>query len=127
MSNLSTLGGHVEIQNWVVLGGGVLVHQFTKIVEHAFIGGGFRVVQDVPPFILGADAPLAYQGINSTGLKRRGFSPSDRKVIKERYKLYFKSTGSRNKSILKIEKEFPKSSLKDQILNFIRSSNRGII
>jgi UDP-N-acetylglucosamine acyltransferase len=127
MSNLTTLGGHVEVQNWVVLGGGVLVHQFTKIGEHAFIGGGFRVVQDVPPFILGADSPLAFQGINSTGLKRRGFSPSDRKIIKEIYKVYFRLTENRNESILKIEKEFPKSSLRDQILNFIRSSNRGII
>jgi len=127
MSNLSTLGGHVEVQNWVVLGGGVLVHQFTKIGEHAFIGGGFRVVQDVPPFILGADSPLAFQGINSTGLKRRGFSPSDRKIIKEIYKVYFRLTENRNESILKIEKEFPKSSLRDQILNFIRSSTRGII
>ena len=127
MSNLTTLGGHVEVQNWVVLGGGVLVHQFTKIGEHAFIGGGFRVVQDVPPFILGANSPLAFQGINSIGLKRRGFSPSDRKIIKEIYKVYFRLTENRNESILKIEKEFPKSSLRDQILNFIRSSNRGII
>lgn len=127
MSNLTTLGGHVEIQNWVVLGGGVLVHQFTKIGEHAFIGGGFRVVQDVPPFILGADSPLTYQGINSIGLKRRGFSPSDRKIIKEIYKVYFKLAANRNESIFKIEKEFPKSSVRDQILNFIKFSNRGII
>ena len=127
MSNLTTLGGHVEIQNWVVLGGGVLVHQFTKIGEHAFIGGGFRVVQDVPPFILGADSPLAYKGVNNLGLKRRGFSPSDRKIIKEIYKVYFSLEANRSESILKIEKEFLKSSLRDKILNFIKSSNRGII
>ena len=127
MSNLTTLGGHVEIQNWVVLGGGVLVHQFTKIGEHAFIGGGFRVVQDVPPFILGADSPLAYKGVNNLGLKRRGFSPSDRKIIKEIYKVYFSLESNRNESILKIEKEFLKSSLRDKILHFIKSSNRGII
>ena len=127
MSNLTTLGGHVEIQNWVVLGGGVLVHQFTKIGEHAFIGGGFRVVQDVPPFILGAGSPLEYKGVNNLGLKRRGFSPSDRKIIKEIYKVYFRLEANRNESILKIEKEFLKSSLRDKILNFIKSSNRGII
>ena len=127
MSNLTTLGGHVEIQNWVVLGGGVLVHQFTKIGEHAFIGGGFRVVQDVPPFILGAGSPLEYKGVNNLGLKRRGFSPSDRTIIKEIYKVYFSLEANRNESILKIEKEFLKSSLRDKILNFIKSSNRGII
>ena len=85
MSNLSTLGGHVEVGEWAVLGGGVLVHQFTKIGEHAFIGGGFRAVQDVPPFILAAEHPLMYKGINSVGLKRRGFSKEDRKSIKNIY------------------------------------------
>jgi len=127
MSNLTTLGGHVEIQDWVVLGGGVLVHQFTKIGEHAFIGGGYRVVQDVPPFILGAETPLKFQGINSTGLKRRGFSPADRKVIKEIYKLYFRSEMNRKESINKIKNEFSDSLIKTQIIDFIESSNRGII
>ena len=61
MANLSTLGGHVEIGDWASLGGGVLVHQFCKIGEHAFIGGGFRSVQDVPPYILAAEEPLNYQ------------------------------------------------------------------
>jgi UDP-N-acetylglucosamine acyltransferase len=127
MSNLTTLGGHVEVENWVVLGGGVLVHQFTKIGEHAFVGGGFRVVQDIPPFILAAETPLSYQGINGTGLKRRGFSPSDRKIIKDIYKEYFYSKRSRSESILKIKENFSNSSYKNQILNFIESSKRGII
>ena len=87
MSNLSTLGGHVELGDWVVLGGGVLVHQFTKIGAHAFVGGGFRVVQDVPPFIIAADHPLVFKGINSVGLKRRGFNLQDRSMIKKIYKI----------------------------------------
>ena len=69
MSNLSTLGGHVEVGDWAILGGGVLVHQFTKIGSHVLIGGGFRAVQDVPPFILAADHPLKYKGVNLVGLK----------------------------------------------------------
>lgn len=127
MSNLTTLGGHVEVENWVVLGGGVLVHQFTKIGEHAFVGGGFRVVQDIPPYILAAETPLSYQGINGTGLKRRGFSPADRKIIKEIYKEYFYSKRNRNESILKIKEKFPDSPFKKQILYFIDTSKRGII
>lgn len=127
MSNLTTLGGHVEVENWVVLGGGVLVHQFTKIGEHAFVGGGFRVVQDIPPFILAAETPLSYQGINGTGLKRRGFSPSDRKIIKEIYKEYFHPKRNRNESILIIKEKFPDSLFKNQILDFIDTSERGII
>jgi len=127
MSNLTTLGGHVEVENWVVLGGGVLVHQFTKIGKHSFVGGGFRVVQDIPPFILAAETPLSYQGINGTGLKRRGFSPADRKIIKEIYKEYFNSKRNRNESISIIKEKIPESLFKNQILDFIESSKRGII
>jgi len=127
MSNLSTLGGHVEVGEWAVLGGGVLVHQFTKIGVHAFIGGGFRAVQDVPPFILAAEHPLTYKGINSVGLKRRGFSPEDRKSIKKIYHMYFKSGLNRDEALNKIKTESPPSSIKDQIIDFIYTSDRGII
>ena len=127
MSNLSTLGGHVEVGEWAVLGGGVLVHQFTKIGAHAFIGGGFRAVQDVPPFILAAEHPLSYKGVNSVGLKRRGFSLEDRKLIKKTYHVYFKSGLNRDDALNKIEKEISSSVIKDQIINFIKTSDRGII
>ena len=127
LSNLSTLGGHVQIGNWAVLGGGVLVHQFTKIGEHAFIGGGFRVVQDVPPFILAAESPLKFQGINSIGLKRRGISIDDRKLIKKIYKTFFLSGLNRKTALKVIEKEFPKNSIKELIVGFINSSERGIL
>ena len=127
MSNLSTLGGHVEVGEWAVLGGGVLVHQFTKIGEHAFIGGGFRAVQDVPPFILAAEHPLSYKGVNSVVLKRRGFSLEDRKLIKKTYHVYFKSGLNRDDALNKIKKEIPSSVIKDQIINFIQTSDRGII
>lgn len=127
MSNLSTLGGHVEVGEWAVLGGGVLVHQFTKIGAHAFIGGGFRAVQDVPPFILAAEHPLSYRGVNSVGLKRRGFSLEDRKLIKKTYHVYFKSGLNRDDALNEIKKEIPSSVIKDQIINFIQTSDRGII
>lgn len=127
MSNLSTLGGHAEVGEWAVLGGGVLVHQFTKIGAHAFIGGGFRAVQDVPPFILAAEHPLSYKGVNSVGLKRRGFSLEDRKLIKKTYHVYFKSGLNRDDALNEIKKEIPSSVIKDQIINFIQTSDRGII
>ena len=127
MSNLSTLGGHVELGDWVVLGGGVLVHQFTKIGAHAFVGGGFRVVQDVPPFIIAADHPLVFKGINSVGLKRRGFNLQDRKIIKKIYKIYFSSGSNRKDAVKKVLSEIPSSEIKRQIINFIESSDRGII
>ena len=127
MSNLSTLGGHVTLEDWVVLGGGVLVHQFTKVGQHAFVGGGFRVTQDVPPYILAAENPLTYKGINSIGLKRRGFSLEKRTEIKKIYQTYFQSGINRKKSIGIVQSELPSTNIKNTIIDFILSSQRGII
>jgi len=127
MSNLSTLGGHVTVDNWAVLGGGVLVHQFSKIGEHSFIGGGFRAVQDVPPYILAAEEPLKFQGINSVGLKRRGFSLDDRKVIKNVYKIFFLSKKNRKDALLNINAQYPDNKIAKNIVSFISLSGRGII
>jgi UDP-N-acetylglucosamine acyltransferase len=127
MANMATLGGHVEIGEWASLGGGVLVHQFCRIGAHAFIGGGFRVVQDVPPFILAAGEPLCFGGTNRIGLKRRGFSMEDRQIIKNTYQIFFNSKLNRNEALQKIESEIKPSNYKDQIFDFIRSSERGII
>ncbi len=127
MANMATLGGHVEIGDWASLGGGVLVHQFTKIGAHAFIGGGFRAVQDVPPFVLCAEEPLKFQGINRIGLKRRGFSQEEMKIIKNTYLIYFRSALNRNDALAKIETEIPDTPYRNQILDFLRSSERGII
>tara|TARA_Y100001970_G_scaffold59420_1_gene75579 strand:- start:450 stop:1046 length:597 start_codon:yes stop_codon:yes gene_type:complete len=127
LSNLCTLGGHVEIDDWVVLGGGVLVHQFTKIGVHSFVGGGFRVTQDIPPFILAADYPLKFKGLNRVGLKRRGFSVEERQSMKMIYGIYFQSKLDRKSALKKIASDIPSSKIRDEILNFIQSSNRGII
>jgi len=128
MANLATLGGHVELGDWVSLGGGVLVHQFTKIGEHVFIGGGFRVVQDVPPYILAAGEPLNFSAINQIGLRRRGFDRKTRSLIKEAYRLFFRSENyNRKEALEKIRNEFENTREIKLILDFIESSNRGII
>ena len=127
MANLTTLGGHVELGDWVSLGGGVLVHQFSKVGAHVFIGGGFRIVQDVPPFILGAGEPLQYSGINQIGLRRRGFNGNARKLIKEAYRLYFRSGLNRKEALEKIKTDLEQTNEITLIINFIESSDRGII
>jgi len=127
MSNLATLGGHVNIEDWAILSGGVLVHQFCKIGEHAFVGAGGFVSQDVPPFILAAGTPLEYSGVNSVGLKRRGFSSEKRKEIKSIYNIFFRSKNNRKDNISKIKKETPASENAKLIINFIQNSERGII
>lgn len=127
MSNLTTLGGHVNIDDWVILSGGVLVHQFCNISKHAFIGAGALVTQDVPPFILAAGSPVEYSGINSVGLKRRGFSIDDRKELKNIYKMYFRSKNNRKENLSKIKKELAPFKYTNLIVDFIENSERGII
>ena len=127
MSNLATLGGHVNIGNWAILSGGVLVHQFCKIGQHAFVGAGGFVSQDVPPFILAAGTPLEYNGVNSVGLKRRGFTIEQRKEIKSIYNTYFRSKNNRKDNLRKIKKIFYMSDNTKLIVDFIKKSERGII
>ena len=127
MANMSTLGGHVEIKEYASLGGGVLVHQFCKIGSHVFIGGGFRVVQDVPAFILAAGEPLRYGGINSIGLKRRGFTTETLTNIKKAYRKYFRSDLPRSSALEKMKNEMENSVEIEEIINFIDTSERGII
>ncbi len=127
MSNLATLGGHVTIENWSILSGGVLVHQFCKIGEHSFIGAGGYISQDVPPYILVAGSPIEYSGINSVGLKRRGFSKKDRQDIKKIYNIFFRSKKNRKENLSTIHKEFSDNDYLKKISEFIQNSKRGII
>jgi UDP-N-acetylglucosamine acyltransferase len=127
MTNLVTLGGHVEIDDWAMLSGGVMVHQFVRIGAHAFIGGLFRVSQDVPPFVMAVGEPLKYGGINSIGLRRRGFSSKDRVNIKRAYRIYFKSELKPAQALKKIKSEFHNDKNILSIVNFIENSKRGII
>lgn len=126
-ANLVTLGGHVHVGDWASLGGGVLVHQFCRVGDHAFVGGGYRIVQDVPPFILAAGEPLSYSGVNRIGLRRRGFDQDQRNLIKKVYQLFFRSGLSRTKALEQIKETLPESSDVEMILDFIQSSERGII
>jgi len=127
MINLVTLGGHVEIDDWAMLSGGVMVHQFVKIGAHAFIGGLFRVSQDVPPFVMAVGEPLKYSGINSVGLRRRGFSSKDRINIKHAYRLYFRSGLNPSEALKRIKSKFHNEKNILSIVDFIENSKRGII
>jgi UDP-N-acetylglucosamine acyltransferase len=127
MMNLATLGGHVEIDDWAMLSGCVMVHQFVKIGTHSFISGLFRVSQDVPPFVMAVGEPLRYGGINSVGLRRRGFSSKDRINIKRAYRYYFNSGLKRSVALEKIKSEFPDDKNILSIVDFIEKSKRGII
>ncbi len=127
LANGVQLGGHVTIDNYGIVGGMTPVHQFCKIGMHAFIGGGLRVVQDVPPYIIANGEPLKFSGINILGLRRRKFSSNERDNIKKAYKLIYNSNFNISQAIEEIENTFNiDESIKD-IIDFTKSSTRGLI
>ncbi|MFL2988222.1 MAG: acyl-ACP--UDP-N-acetylglucosamine O-acyltransferase [Candidatus Neomarinimicrobiota bacterium] len=127
LANGVQLGGHVIIDDFAIVGGLTPVHQFCKIGEHSLVGGGLRVVQDIPPFIIANGQPLRFSGINSIGLRRRNFKPIQRSNIKKAYKIIYNSNHNTSQALEKIKNDL---SQKDEILtivNFIDKSSRGII
>ena len=126
LANAAQIAGHVTIEKHVQVGGMSAVQQFVRIGEHAFVGGGSLVRKDVPPFIRAAREPLGYSGINSIGLRRRGFSNEKINEIQEVYRLVYLSGMNNSMSLDRIEVTMPPSKERDEILRFIRSSERGI-
>ena len=126
-SNNATLAGHVEVGDWVTIGGLTPVHQFVKIGSHAMIGGGLRVVQDIPPYVLAGREPMRFEGINFIGLRRRGFTQEQIGVIEKAYHVLYSSGLMFSEAVSKIEKEFPPSNEVSTIVGFLKSSKRGII
>lgn len=127
LANSISLGGHVEIGFHAIIGGLTPVHQFCKVGEHAFVGGAYRVVQDIPPFILATGEPMKYAGLNSVGLRRRGFSQEQRSLIKKAYTKIFRSKMNVSQAIDWIENEMESTPEIMKIIHFIKSSDRGII
>lgn len=127
IANSVNLAGHVQIEDWVILEGLAAVQQFVKIGSHAFITGGSLVRKNVPPFTKAAREPLQYIGINSVGLRRRGYSNESVLEIEDIYRtLYVKGLNVTN-ALAVIEQEAPASKEKEEILNFIRESKDGIM
>lgn len=127
LANAVQLGGHVVIGNYAIVGGGVPVHQFTHIGAHAIIGGGYRAVQDVPPFIKVAGEPLRYMGINSLGLKRRGFDDAVIMKLKKAYRYLFRIGLRKEHALEKMGAEFKDCTEVHEIISFIQQSSRGLI
>ena len=127
LANGVQLGGHVSIGYNATIGGMSPIHQFCKVGDFTFIGGGFRAVQDVPPYILAAGEPLKFNGINSIGLRRKGFELKLRTQIKSAYNYIYRSKLNITQAIEKIKKEIPDSQEIQNIIQFLDNSKRGII
>ena len=127
MSNNTQLAGHVEIGDFVIIGGMCAVHQFVKIGQHTFITGGSMVSKDVPPYIKAGREPLSYSGVNSVGLKRKGFSNERINEVLNIYRIIFNKNLNTTQALNFIDEEVPATDERDEIVTFIRDSGRGII
>jgi UDP-N-acetylglucosamine acyltransferase len=127
MSNNSQMAGHVIMADYAWIAGFSAIHQFVKIGQSAFIAGGSLVRKDVPPYIKAVRNPLSYGGVNSVGLKRRGFSVEKINEILDIYRIIYNKGLNTSKALEYIEKELPATDERDEILSFIRESERGIV
>ncbi|MFY0643261.1 MAG: acyl-ACP--UDP-N-acetylglucosamine O-acyltransferase [Bacteroidia bacterium] len=127
LANAVQLAGHVEVGNFAILGGLSAVHQFVQIGEHVMISGGSLVRKDVPHFTKAAREPLSYEGVNSIGLRRRGYDSEKIAEIQEIYRILYLRGLNNAKAISKIETEMPATKERDEIISFIKASDRGIM
>ena len=126
-SNNSTLAGHVTVGDHVILAGMVAVHQFCSIGNHAFVAGGSLVRKDIPPFVKAAREPISYVGINSVGLRRRGFDSSVIMQIQSIYRTLYQKKYNNTQAVSIIEAEMEATKERDEIIQFIKNSQRGIM
>ncbi|MFZ1749510.1 MAG: acyl-ACP--UDP-N-acetylglucosamine O-acyltransferase [Saprospiraceae bacterium] len=127
LANNVNLAGHIEIGNQVIIGGLSAVHQFVKIGDHAMIGGGSLVRKDVPPYVKAAREPLSYVGVNSIGLRRRGFSNEQVNHIQDIYRILFVKGNNVKKAIDIIDATIQESPEKESIMDFLSKADRGLM
>ncbi|MEO5999389.1 MAG: acyl-ACP--UDP-N-acetylglucosamine O-acyltransferase [Chitinophagaceae bacterium] len=127
LSNNTQMAGHVIMGDYAIIGGMGAIHQFVQIGQHTFISGGSLIGKDVPPYIKAGRNPLSYAGVNSVGLKRRGFSIERINHILDIYRCIYNKAMNTSQALEYIEEELPASDERDEIVTFIRESGRGII
>jgi UDP-N-acetylglucosamine acyltransferase len=125
--NGCALAGHVEMDDFAILGGLSAVHQFIHIGAHAMIGGGSLVRKDVPPYTKAAKEPLSFVGINSIGLRRRGYESEKINQIQDIYRTLYQKNYNTSQALEIIEAEIPATPERDEVIQFIRNSQRGIM
>jgi UDP-N-acetylglucosamine acyltransferase len=126
-ANCAALGGHVEVGDWVILGGLTAVHQFTKIGAHAFLAGGAIVTRDVPPYVMVAGNPAVPHTVNSEGLKRRGFSEQQIRNVRDAYRILYRSELKLGEALAKLESSAQQHAEIRAFVDFIHASTRSLV
>lgn len=127
IANAVNMAGHVSVGDYVVIGGMSAVHQFVHIGSHAMVSGGSLVRKDVPPYVKAGREPLSYVGINSVGLRRRGYSNEKIAEIQNIYRWLYVSGLNTSEALTRIEAEMPATPERDEIIEFIQNAKRGIM
>ena len=127
LGNTTQLAGEVVVDDWAIVSGGTLVHQFCHLGAHIMVQGGSKITKDIPPYMMVGREPLGYMGLNIVGLRRRGFIAEQMNAIQESYRYVYLSGLNTTQALEAIEKNIPKSKEREDIVSFIRSSERGII
>ena len=127
LANGVQIAGHVTVETFAIIGGMTPVHQFCKVGQHCMIGGGFRAVQDVPPYILCGEMPLRFAGLNLVGLRRRGFAADDITALKKAYSYIYDHSMNVSQAMQKVETELGNNHLVKNVIDFVKASKRGII
>ena len=125
--NNVSLAGEVEVGDWAILGGHAAVHQFVKIGKHVIVSGGTLLTKDVPPYVKVGKNPNSYLGLNSVGLRRRGFDMNQISSIQEIYRILFQSGLNTKNAYDKIVETHSDSDFKSEILSFVDGASRGMI
>ncbi|MDD2437125.1 MAG: acyl-ACP--UDP-N-acetylglucosamine O-acyltransferase [Massilibacteroides sp.] len=127
IGNACQIAGEVDIDDFAIVSGGCLVHQFSRISQHVMIQGGSRIGKDIPPYTLIGRDPIVYCGINIVGLRRRGFTNQQVYLIQDIYRTLYTRGLNNTEAIKCIETEYEPGVERDLILNFIKTSSRGIV
>lgn len=127
IANNTNVAGHVNIADWAILGGASQVHQFCNIGTHAMCGGGSVIIKDVPAYVITQGYPATPFGVNSEGLKRRGFSKESISAIRNAYKTLYRQGLSLNDAVVELEKQAIEHTELLPLVNGIKISERGII
>ncbi|MFQ5889895.1 MAG: acyl-ACP--UDP-N-acetylglucosamine O-acyltransferase [Gemmatimonadota bacterium] len=126
LANAVNMGGHVEINDWAIVGGLTAIHQFVRIGRHSFVGGGSRLPQDVAPFVTVAGNPCVAYGLNIVGLRRRGFSRDTLEELRDAYRRIFQSSLNIGQALEELEAVPDHGPEVAHLIEFIRTSKRGI-
>ncbi len=127
LANAATLAGHVHVGDWAILGGGTMVHQFCHIGPHSMCAGGSIVLKDVPAYVMASGQSASAHGLNTEGMKRRGFAPEVISQLKKAYKMVYRQGLTLQQALEKIEHELDMSEALEVFVGSLRDNSRGIV